>query len=633
MAHNSNSPHTLARSTQQDQEPALESSKASGRAVEPEHTGTYSPEDNKLRLYPSARLDAQTYQRVRAAGFSWAPRQKLFVAPMWTPGRADLLAELCGDIGDEDTTLGDRAEERAERFDGYSAARSSDAEASRRAVEAITDGIPLGQPILIGHHSERRARKDAERIHNGMRKAVRMWETAAYWEQRARAASFHAEYKQLPTVRARRIKGLEADQRKRQRVITLSEGAMKLWQADGLTFEHALAIANHGHVSCCFPLASFPRNPPASQYEGTMSLYSALDGRVIDAQQARDIAVRAYTGSIDRSRRWLAHIELRLGYERAMLGEQGAADLLKPKPKKVQLPLCNYPAPDGLRIENTYHRGEFSTYPQVEMTKAEYARIYTDYKGTRVVQGSHRVRAASIQSRLVCVFLTDTKVHEPPAPAGPEPPTPIPAPLFAPLGADTIPRPSAALAAANAMREQLRAGVRVAVVPQLFPTPADIAQQLIERADIRPGHSVLEPSAGTAALLRALPCVRPSGHVTAVELSSALIADIEPWADEVVKGDFLQQSPATLGLFDRIVMNPPFGNAQDIAHILHARTFLAPAGRLVALCADGPRQSAALRPIVQQCGGTWEELPPGAFASQGTGVRVAMLSLPALSAE
>ena len=65
-------------------------------------TATYSPEDNKLRLYPFARLDAATYARVKEAGFSWAPKQGLFVAPMWTPGRGDLLVELCGEIGDEE---------------------------------------------------------------------------------------------------------------------------------------------------------------------------------------------------------------------------------------------------------------------------------------------------------------------------------------------------------------------------------------------------------------------------------------------------------------------------------------------------------------------------------------------------
>ena len=66
-------------------------------------SATYSPEDNKLRLYSLHRLDAETYARVSGAGFKFAPKQDLFVAPMWTPGREDLLIELCGEIGDEDS--------------------------------------------------------------------------------------------------------------------------------------------------------------------------------------------------------------------------------------------------------------------------------------------------------------------------------------------------------------------------------------------------------------------------------------------------------------------------------------------------------------------------------------------------
>ena len=144
------------------------------------YRATYSPEDNKLRLYATARLPADVYARVRAAGFVWAPKKELFVAPMWTPEREDLAAELAGEVGDEDTSLVERQEERAERFGGYQEKRADDAERAHAAVAEIADAIPLGQPILIGHHSQRRAERDAERIESGMRKAVRMWQTAEY---------------------------------------------------------------------------------------------------------------------------------------------------------------------------------------------------------------------------------------------------------------------------------------------------------------------------------------------------------------------------------------------------------------------------------------------------------------------
>src|SRR5688572_13194949 len=180
-------------------------------------TVTYSPDDNKLRLYASTRLDSATYARVKAAGFKWAPKLEQFVAPAWTPDREDLALELAGQIDDEDSTLMDRAEMRAERFEGYQGRRRQEAESARRAVAAIADNIPLGQPILRGHHSERHARRDQQKIERGMRKAVDLWKTSEYWKDRAAAAIAHAKYKELPGVRHRRIKTLEADQRKWQR--------------------------------------------------------------------------------------------------------------------------------------------------------------------------------------------------------------------------------------------------------------------------------------------------------------------------------------------------------------------------------------------------------------------------------
>ena len=43
-------------------------------------TATYSPDDNKLRLSSATRLNRDVYDRVKAAGFSWAPRQDQFIA-------------------------------------------------------------------------------------------------------------------------------------------------------------------------------------------------------------------------------------------------------------------------------------------------------------------------------------------------------------------------------------------------------------------------------------------------------------------------------------------------------------------------------------------------------------------------
>ena len=297
-------------------------------------TATYSPDDNKLRLSSATRLDRDVYDRVKAAGFAWAPKQDQFIAPMWTPARADLCIELAGEIVDEDSSLIDRAEDRADRFDDYRDKRTDEAERATAQARRVADGIPFGQPILVGHHSERHARKDAERIQNGMRRAVQAFDTADYWKRRAVAAIQHAKYKERPDVRARRIKTIEADKRKQERTRAESMGFLSQWNVEPMTMELATAIANQDYCSRCYPLADYPRDPPASQYEGQTSLWSALTGGIVGADQARDIARELHSRVVAFSSRWIEHYDNRLAYERAMLADAGGTIADKIGPEK-----------------------------------------------------------------------------------------------------------------------------------------------------------------------------------------------------------------------------------------------------------------------------------------------------------
>jgi 16S rRNA G1207 methylase RsmC len=135
---------------------------------------------------------------------------------------------------------------------------------------------------------------------------------------------------------------------------------------------------------------------------------------------------------------------------------------------------------------------------------------------------------------------------------------------------------------------------------------------------------VLEPSAGTGNILRAIVDAEPTAEIHAVEINRAL-CDALPaglMADgEALCADFLECTTEQLGRFRRIVMNPPFADGSDIKHIKHALHFLEPGGCLVAICADGPRQQAELRPLAA----TWEELPAGTFAD--TNVRAVLMTV------
>jgi 16S rRNA G1207 methylase RsmC len=150
----------------------------------------------------------------------------------------------------------------------------------------------------------------------------------------------------------------------------------------------------------------------------------------------------------------------------------------------------------------------------------------------------------------------------------------------------------------------------------------------VGEADIEANHRVLEPSAGTGVLLRAIDAATEgTPDKVAVEINPALVEGLARCGCSglhIHQGDFLEQN-GNLGKFDRIVMNPPFQNGADIKHIRHAAGFLADGGRLVALCANGPRQREILKPMAEESGGWWEDLPAGTFEEQGTGVNVALL--------
>jgi SAM-dependent methyltransferase len=57
---------------------------------------------------------------------------------------------------------------------------------------------------------------------------------------------------------------------------------------------------------------------------------------------------------------------------------------------------------------------------------------------------------------------------------------------------------------------------------------------------------------------------------------------------EMTFEDFHAFAPPSGELFDPVVMNPPFSDNRDIRHIRAAWDHLAPGGRLVAVCSEGP---------------------------------------------
>lgn len=161
-------------------------------------------------------------------------------------------------------------------------------------------------------------------------------------------------------------------------------------------------------------------------------------------------------------------------------------------------------------------------------------------------------------------------------------------------------------------------------------------------ANIEDGHRVLEPSAGTGRLIRAIGAVAPRAAITAIEINTGLwdqlVREFQPdqWnVRPLLCLDFLEYDPERADLpVDRIVMNPPFAKQADIRHVNHALRFLKPGGRLVAIMSAGVtfRQgqvATRFREMVEERGGFIEPLPPGTFKESGTGVNTVLVVIDA----
>lgn len=78
-----------------------------------------------------------------------------------------------------------KQEERRARYEARAEKARDEADSAFGRARSIGDLIPLGQPILVGHHSEGRHRRDLQRIDDSMRRGVEATKRADYYEQKA----------------------------------------------------------------------------------------------------------------------------------------------------------------------------------------------------------------------------------------------------------------------------------------------------------------------------------------------------------------------------------------------------------------------------------------------------------------
>jgi len=203
-----------------------------------------------------------------------------------------------------------------------------------------------------------------------------------------------------------------------------------------------------------------------------------------------------------------------------------------------------------------------------------------------------------------------------------------------------------------------------------FPTPQETAEAMIEAAEITPDMAVLEPSAGMGHIADRIRAAGAEPDV--IEMAADRQDLLEAKGFRVIGRDFMEINPrefftfgdvfkaedGTTGVmrglggmgsdrvrlveadgretyhsrddltgtekrgtdsgYDRIIMNPPFSNGRDIAHVQHAYSLLRPGGRLVALMGESAftnqnKRAEEFRAWLEELGGTDEKLAEGTF--------------------
>jgi len=160
--------------------------------------------------------------------------------------------------------------------------------------------------------------------------------------------------------------------------------------------------------------------------------------------------------------------------------------------------------------------------------------------------------------------------------------------------------------------ERALVGQKVGI--DFFPTPKMLASSMAAAAGIQPGMRVLEPSAGNGHLADAAKAA--GADVDTVEISDTLRNILQAKGHNLAGRDFDDFAPAVQ--YDAVLMNPPFSDRKDAAHIMRAMDMVKPGGKLVAIAGEGvffgpDKKAVAFREWLSEHGAEVEHLPPGTF--------------------
>ncbi len=165
---------------------------------------------------------------------------------------------------------------------------------------------------------------------------------------------------------------------------------------------------------------------------------------------------------------------------------------------------------------------------------------------------------------------------------------------------------------------------------QFFGTPDNLCDELVALANIQKEHTVLEPSAGQGAIIKAIQKCLPKSvdYCELMPINQTFLKKI-PFTTMVCE-DFLNIPFNCTGFYDRIIANPPFSKNSDINHVRKMYEVLNIGGRLVSIVSthwqlSNNKKETQFRAWLDEVGATIQEVPAGAFKESGTSIKTLIL--------
>jgi hypothetical protein len=156
---------------------------------------------------------------------------------------------------------------------------------------------------------------------------------------------------------------------------------------------------------------------------------------------------------------------------------------------------------------------------------------------------------------------------------------------------------------------------------QFFGTPDELAEQLVQLAELGSYDLILEPSAGQGALIKAINKVSDAvpDCYELMDVNTSIL-NKSNLRFNYMGGDFFQNEGK---LYSKIIANPPFTKNQDIDHLMEMYKCLGPEGKLVCITSESwvngtQKKQIEFKEFLSSVDSEIIDIPRGSFKESGT---------------